>query len=145
VQPTSYHLLTLLQELPCAYYATHTLPVTWQGKDGSVAIVNAEHSGVMYSCNSCLHPIFHAGNIAMKAKGGGGNETGVAFFIEPIQWMRAQRIHRSAPHFVCIGVCVALVTSLLDLRLSGSIECPNCRWAAALHVEVHFNQSTRFL
>jgi hypothetical protein len=112
MQPTPYRILTLAQELPSAYYAAHTLPVTWQGKDGSAAAVNAEHSGVMYSCNSCLHPVFHAGNIAMKAKGGGGNSTGVAFYIEPIQWMRAQRIHRLAAHFICIGVRLALMTSL---------------------------------
>jgi hypothetical protein len=53
-----------------------------------------EHSSVMHSCRACLHPLFHAGNIVFKANGGGGSKTGVAFFIEPIQWMRLQRVHR---------------------------------------------------
>jgi hypothetical protein len=145
MQPTSYRMLTLVQELPCAHYATHTLPVTWQGKDGSVAAVNVEHSGVMYSCNSCLHPVFHAGNIAMKAKGGGGNATGVAFYIEPIQWMRAQRIHRLAAHCVCVGVRVALVTSLTRSQTFRQHRMSKLQVATTLDVKVHLNQCTRFL
>jgi len=49
------------QELPDAYYASHTVPIAWQGKDGSSAAVQSEAIGVAFSCHSCLAPLFHAG------------------------------------------------------------------------------------
>jgi hypothetical protein len=81
-----------LQELPDAYHASHALPAMFQSKDGTCATVNAQSSGVMYSCQSCLHPLFHAGNIVLKAAGEGS--AGGVFFIELIHWMHAQRVHR---------------------------------------------------
>ena len=136
--------LEISQELPDAYYASHALPITWQGKDGSSAAVQSDTFGVVHCCHSCLTPLFHAGNIVFKSKGGGGTESGVGFFIEPIKWMQAQRVNRSA-------VCSNDVThrsaarlrradvdfdSCLTFRLSGNFECPNCRFLIAL-IQTH--------
>jgi hypothetical protein len=103
--PCLLRAFTRAQELPSAYHASHALPATWQGKDGNSAVVNAEHCGVMYSCHSCLHPLFHAGNIVIKVMGDGGSHKGAAFFTEPLKWMRAQRIHRSTASFISWEPC----------------------------------------